>query len=151
MQINNQLFKKILILFWAVWWLITLWIDVVGGLAHLGMLHASWAPDYNYHLLASSLKMYEAPSIITTILFCGILLWSSLSTLVFCWASLALKQKPDIWMYRAKIAFIVSLCYWLAFFLADLLVMKFDYLQSHMVQASFQLLSFLALYVLPEK
>lgn len=151
MQIDNQLFKKILILFWTLWWLIALCTDVLGELAHLGIISDSWAPHSNYLSLVAALQMYHVPAIIPHLLFCGIILWALLSTLLFCWASVALGQKPDIWMHRAKIAFIVSLSLWLAFFLADQLVFKFDYEESHMVQGGFQFLSFFALYLLPEK
>lgn len=150
-MLGNQFFKKIIILFWTFWWLIALWTDVVGGLAHLGMLKATWAPDTNYPFLAASLTMYHAPAWLVTFLFVGILLWSLLSTVAFCWASIGLKKNPQIWMRRAQIAFIISLTYWLAFFIADQIVMKFDLEENHMVQGGFQLLTFLSLYLLPEK
>jgi hypothetical protein len=149
LTINNDNFKKTIILFWTAWWLIALWTDAVGVLAHVGWLSASWAPDLNYPFLADSLKIYHVPDWLTASLFVGILAWSLVSTLVFCWASMAVVANKKIWMYRAKIAFIISLTYWLAFFLSDQLVMKFDLEENHMVQGGFQLLSYLALYLLP--
>lgn len=148
-MLTNESFKKILILFWTAWWLIALWTDIVGGLTHLGMLHSTWAPDSNYPFLVESLKMYNVPQWIPATFFVLILLWSLASTVVFCWASLALNSNKTIWMHRARIAFIVSLSYWLAFFLADQMVMKFDLEENHMVQGGFQLLCFFALYILP--
>ncbi len=142
-------FKKCLIVFWALWWLIALWTDVVGGLAHLNWLKASWAPDVNYLFLVESLKMYSLPEWVPGFLYLGIVLWSCVASLLFGWASLSLNNTTEVWMNRAKIAFMVSLCYWLVFFLADQLVMKFDLEQNHMVQGGFQLLTFLSLYVLP--
>lgn len=150
-QIANESFKKIIILFWTAWWLIALWTDLVGAGAHLGILNASWAPDTNYPFLADSLRMYAVPAWLVTILFLGIIAWSLASTAAFVWASAALKRTPSVWMKRAQIAFIISLTYWMAFFLADQLVMKFDLEENHMVQGGFQLLSYLALYMLPEK
>lgn len=147
--INNTLFKKIIIAFWAIWWLIALWTDAVGTLAHLGWLHASWAPDVNYPSLVASLTMYHLPAWLPPLLFLGILLWSALCTISFIWASCALKKTSDIWMKRAQIAFVISLTYWLAFFLADQLVMKFALEQNHMVQGGFELLTYLAFYILP--
>lgn len=114
------------------------------------MLNANWAPDTNYPFLVDSLKMYNVSSFLPALFFIGILAWSLLSTLSFCWASIGLLKTPSIWMHRAKIAFIISLTYWLAFFLADQAVMKFDLEENHMVQGGFQLLTFLALYLLPE-
>jgi len=150
-RIDNLLLKKIIVLFWATWWLIALWTDIVGGLTHIGVLHASWAPDTNFPFLVASLKMYPTPGWLPSILFLGILFWSLLSTAAFCWAGLGVVQGHAQWMRRAEIAFIISLTYWLAFFIADQLVMNFDLEQNHMVQGGFQLLTFLALYLLPEK
>jgi len=148
-RLDNELFKKVIILFWTLWWLIALWTDIVGALAHIGVLHASWAPDTNYPFLASSLEMYHVPSWLTVLFFIGILLWSLLCTVAFCWASLGLGKNKEVWLRRAEVAFIISITYWLAFFLADQSVMKFDLEENHMVQGGFQLLSYLALYILP--
>lgn len=149
---KNEAFKKIVIFFWAIWWLIALWTDLVGGLAHLDILKKSWAPDLNYPFLEASLKMYSAPEGIIASLFIAILAWSLLSTLAFLWAALGtLTKNTKVWMQRAQVAFTISLTYWLAFFIADQLVMKYDLEQNHMVQGGFQLLTFLALYCLPNQ
>ena len=150
LQVDNTLFKKIIIIFWTVWWLIALWTDLVGGLTHMGYLNVSWAPDTNYPGLVQSLEMYHVPNWLPIFLFIGILLWSLLSTALFTWASMGLVYNHKIWMQRAKYAFIVSLTYWLAFYIADQAVMKYDLEQNHMVQGGFQLLTFLALYLLPD-
>lgn len=149
-DLHNMAFKKIIILFWALWWFIALWTDVSGGLVHMHLIHVTWASDNNYVSLADSLKMYQLPVWVPPLFFIGIVVWSLLSTLAFCWASMALRKNKSLWIKRAEIAFIISLTYWLAFFLADQAVMKFDVEENHMVQGGFQLLSFLALYLLPD-
>ncbi|MBN9231646.1 MAG: hypothetical protein J0I93_12465 [Legionella sp.] len=144
-------FKKIIILFWCLWWLIALWTDILGLLAHYHYLNKSWAPDGNMPFLIQSLAMYPLPAWAPLIFFLGILLWSLVSTLSFIWASLSLNQPFNVWMRKADIAFIISLSYWLAFFIADQMVMKYDLEQNHMVQGGFQLLCYLTLYLLPNK
>lgn len=146
---NTQIFKKIIIIFWFLWWLIALWTDVTGGLAHLGLLKASWAPDGNYPFLKESLKMYSLPDWIPVFLFISIILCSLISTGLFFRVCLSLRHDKSLWMKRADTAFIFSLTFWLAFFLADQCVMKFDLEENHMVQGGFQLLTYLALYCLP--
>ena len=148
----NEFFKKIIVIFWTTWWLIALWTDIVGGLAHWGWLTASWAPDANFPFLLSSLKMYSLPPWLPIFFFLGVMLWSLISSLAFVYASLKMLAnglKPA--MKYIEIAFIISLSYWLAFFISDQLVMKFDLEENHMVQGGFQLLTFIALYCLPEK
>ncbi|MDI9817984.1 MULTISPECIES: hypothetical protein [unclassified Legionella] len=144
-------FKKIMILFWMLWWLIALWTDVMGLLAHYGLVVKDWARDINYPFLLESLKIYPVSDWLPPLLFAGIILWSFASAAAFFWACLSLHKSPQLWMRRADIAFIISLSYWLAFFLADQLVMKFDLEENHMVQGGFQLLTYLALYLLPSK
>lgn len=151
MRINNLLFKEIIVVFWTFWWLIALWTDGVGALAHLGYLKDTWAPDTNYPFLVASLKMYKAPGWIPVTAFLGILGWSVASVVAFVWASLGLHRGRAVWLPRAQVAFIISLTFWLAFFLADQFVMKFDLEQNHMVQGGFELLTFLTLYLLPER
>ena len=144
-------FKSIIIVFWFIWWLIALWTDVIGFFAHLGWLHASWAPDTNLPFLIESLKMYQLPLWMIMVLFFGILLGLFLSTISFLWSILALNQPHTVWLARARTAFIISISFWLAFFLADQLIMKFDLEENHMVQGGFELLTFLAVYLLPNE
>lgn len=144
-------FKKIIILFWTCWWLIALWTDIVGGLTHLKLISASFAPDLNYPALVAALKMYQAPFWLSTCLFMLIITWSLLCATAFVWTSLALGQGVQKFLARANIAFVISLSFWLCFFLADQMVMKFDLEENHMVQGGFQLLTFLSLYCLPNK
>jgi len=149
-QINNLLFKKIIILFWTAWWLMALWTDVAGALVHINIITASWAQDLNYPMLVQSLSLYHVPSWLPPCLFIGILLWSLINAGLFVWASLGLNQSPEIWLRRAQYAFIISLTFWFAFFIADQVVMDFNLEQNHMVQGGFQLLTYLTLFMLPD-
>lgn len=155
MQLQKSLltdkFKKIIIIFWTCWWIVALWTDIVGALSHLQWLNASWAPDTNYPFLVTSLQMYPLPTWMPAIFFVGIIIWSFISTIAFCWASMGLCLDKSVWLKRAEYAFIISLSYWFAFFIADQIVMKFDLEENHMVQGGFQFLTFLALYILPDK
>lgn len=150
MKVNNLHFKKSLILFWTVWWGIALWTDIIGGIAHLGYVKATWAPDTNYPFLKTSLAMYHVPEALVGALFVGIIGWLGLSFITFAHACLALGQPKEIWMARAKRAFIISLALWLAFFISDQLIMNFDLEMNHMVQGGFQLLCYLCLFELPD-
>lgn len=142
-------FKKLIIVFWTIWWLVALWTDAVGVLAHMGLLKKTWAPDTNYPFLVDSLKMYPVSPWFTRFLYGGIIFWSFLSTLAFCRATLSLTKPHDYWMKQADLAFMISLTFWLAFFIGDQFVMKFSLEENHMVQGGFQWLTYLSLYLLP--
>ncbi len=143
-------FKKIIVVFWTVWLIVMLWTDVVGGLAALGWLHRSWAPNTNYPFLVQSLAMYPLPAWVPPVLYVGITVWEFVATLFFIRASMALvKKSPAIWIPYAAKAFIVSLSFWFAFFIADQLVMKFELQANHMIQGGMMFINFLGLYLLP--
>lgn len=144
-----QFFKKIIILFWTLWWLIALWTDIAEGFAHLELLKASWVPDANYPFLKESLSIYPLPAWVTPFLYICIIFGSLTSSILFIWAAFSLNEDKTIWMKRADKAFIFSLTFWMAFFLADQCVFKFDLEENHMVQGGFELLTYLALYILP--
>lgn len=149
--LNNLHFKKIIVLFWTAWWLIALWTDIVGALNHYNILKASWAPDVNFPMLVKSLRMYHPPDWLPTLFYFGIIICSCVVTISFSFASLScIKDAKKIWMRRAEVAFILGLTYWFMFLLADQCVMDFALEENHMVQAGFHLLTFIALYCLPE-
>lgn len=143
-------FKKIIIIFWSLWLLIALWTDIVGGLAHLHILNATWAPNTNYPFLVKSLAMYSVPEWVPAVSFIGIIIWLLLCTILFIRASCALTKPLSIWLPKAEMAFIVSLSFWFALYLADQLVMQFDLEENHMVQGGLMFLTFLSLYILPD-
>lgn len=145
----KKTFKKIIIVYWTAWWLIALWTDFVGVFAHYGLLIKSWAPDTNLAFLIDSLKMYPLPASAPLLFFMCILLASFLSAASFIWVCASLHEEEKQWLPKADIAFLISLSFWLAFFLADQLVMKYDLEANHMVQGGFQLLTYLMLYLLP--
>lgn len=140
--INN--FKKLLVIFWGIWWLTALWTDVTGGLAYLGWLQAEWAPSKNYPFLVESLKMYNPHKWVPTLFFIGIIAWMIVIVASFIVATTAMFLKMTYW-HRVQQAFCFSMGLWLAFFLADQLVMNYELEANHMVQASFQFLSWLFL------
>ena len=149
LSMSTQHFKKSILVFWLAWFAIALWTDVVGGLAHMGLLNAAWAPDVNYPNLVNVLKMYSVPSWLPTICFIGIVAWLLLITVAFMRACLMLGQEPHAWIDAGRDAFILSLGLWLAFLLADQIVMQYALEANHMVQAGFELLCFLAFILLP--
>ncbi|GGI91705.1 hypothetical protein [Legionella impletisoli] len=137
--------KKIIIIFWAFWWLIAALTDIAGFLSHIDWLTEAWAPDLNYPFLVNSLKMYSVPNWLPPILYAGIIAWSSLIAFLFLQTSMSLFKSKEIWHKKADRAFLLSMTFWFVFFLADQLIMNYDLEQNHMVQGGFQLLTFFCL------
>lgn len=144
-MINKKLFSKIIVIFWSFWWLIALWTDIVGGLAHLGILNATWAPNTNYPFLKESLlKMYHLHDCIPPTLFIGIIISSFTTTILFFHASIQMCKTKNYsqWARHVDYAFIFSLSFWFILFLADQCIMQFDLEANHMIQGGFELLTY---------
>ncbi|CAM2940920.1 hypothetical protein [Legionella worsleiensis] len=148
-ELKTVWLKKGIILFWAIWWMVTFWTDLIGMFSHMSLIQKSWAPDINYPFLVESLKMYQVSPLFAQLCFAGIMAWSLLSAWAFIRTCCVFNKETACWMKRADTAFIISLCFWLALFLADQLIMKFDLEENHMVQGGFELLTYLSLYILP--
>lgn len=150
MTVSLKAFKRLLVWFWALWWFLAFLTDFIGGLKEIGLVAATWLPYSNYPDLVSSLAPYGVPAWLPAILFVGILAWSLLSTVLLVLAATTPLQPEARWRRRVDAAFIVSLGLWLAFFIADQVVMKFGLEENHMVQGGLQLLCFLAIRLLPD-
>ncbi|MEM7225285.1 MAG: hypothetical protein AAF495_20070 [Pseudomonadota bacterium] len=151
MTISIGAFKRIILLFWAIWWLLAFLTDAIGALKEIGAVAAPWLPHTNYPSLVESLAPYQVPGWLPPLLFAGIIAWSFASTLLFAQAAATPREPAERWRRRVNNAFIVSLSLWLAFFIADQIVMKFALEQNHMVQGGFQLLTFLAIHLVPDE
>ena len=151
MTITLVTFKRILIWFWAIWWLLAFLTDFLGGLKELGVIAATWLPHTNYPFLVKSLAPYDVPGWLPPFLFVGIITWSFLSTILLTIAAVTPLEPESRWRERVNIGFIVPLGLWLAFFIADQIVMLFNLEENHMVQGGFMLLCFMAIHLLPHE
>ena len=151
MTIPIPAFKRLIVLFWALWWLIAFLTDFFGALKETGLYAPYWLSHTNYPALVAATAPYHPPGWLAPLLFAGIIAWSFLATVFYIIAAATPYHMRDTWRRRVDNAFIVSLGLWLAFFIADQIVFKFALEQNHMVQGAFQLLTWLALYVLPDE
>lgn len=135
---------------WALWWLIALWTDLTGALAHIGLLHAPWAQDTNYPFLVKSLEIYPLNRYVPPFLFFCIQIGSSTSSFLFFRASIGHADKTK-WLQRIDHAFIFSLTFWFIFLIADQCIMNFDLEANHMIQAGFELLTYLLIRQSPQE
>ena len=150
MTISMSTFKRLLLVFWTLWWLVAFLTDFIEALQEIDVIPATGLPLTNYPFLVKSLAPYHVPAFLPPVLYVGIITWSLLSTLLFALAAMTPLQPATRWWHRANMAFIVSLGLWLTFFLADQIILNFDLEQNHMVQGGFQLLTFVAIHLLPD-
>ena len=135
-------FKRMLVGFWALWWLEAFFTDFLGALYEIGVFTEVWLPHSNYPALVNSLAQYDAPIWLPGAFFVGIITWSLVSAGAFIVAALTPVVPVQRWWSRVNSAFFISTGLWLAFFLSDQVVMMFDLEQNHMVQGGFSVVDF---------
>lgn len=134
-----------MVLFWTIWWIIALITDLVSVFAFFNYLPPTFTHSSSYNDVISTIELYHLPSCLAPILFFAIQLWLIIICIFFIHASLNLRKAKTIWVSHAEKAFIISLCLWLTFFLADQIFLKFSLEENHMAQATFQFISYLFL------
>ncbi len=148
---SRRYFKKMIVLFWLLWWITAFLTDFIGGLNTIGITNIKWFAGENYPFLVQNLTPLGIPTPFIVISFVGIIVWLFLSMVLFAWAAFTPMEPRQPWLKRVDAAFMVSLGLWAAFFLADQTIMNFPLEENHMVQGGFQLLCYLAIYLLPDE
>lgn len=151
MSISVDFFKRLIVVTWALWWLIAFVTDFLGALQDLGLVSFSWLQAGNYTAIVQAVAPFGSPTWLDVVLFAGIIAWSFLSALFLCLAAFTPSHPRERWMRLVNAGFIISMAEWFAFFIADQIVQEFDLEGNHMEQAGVQLLCFIALYALPSK
>lgn len=138
--------KRGLLLFWAAWLAIVCLTNLFDWLKSMGALSEHWRfASNNYGLMAATLEIYGARSL-TMSLFLIVTVWEGVASFLF-WRALISRRKDRETAYL--LAFAVSLPIWAAFMLADEFLIAYSLQSSHMRIFIAQLVSLLALELLP--
>jgi hypothetical protein len=136
--------KSGVLLFWAAWFTIVFLTDVFDALKALHAVPASWAfASGNWELMGKVTAVHGTPMAIVALLFLGAVAWEGLATVLF-WRAWAAGGRGGI------AAFTVGLALWAAFVLADEIFIAHSLEAVHLRLFGLQLLSALALRLLPD-
>ena len=87
-------FKRILLLFWAVWLSVVFLSNLADAAKGLGWLGESWLfASGNLQFLRETTARYGTPDLANGVLFAGVIVWEGVATLLFWWAG---------WTYRGR-------------------------------------------------
>jgi len=133
-----------------MWQLLVFLTNLFEGLKLLRIVPPYWRfASQNYQAVAQATGAYKAPSWMPQTLFLGVLVWQ-LGTLIlfgraliFAWSDRALR------LSSAMEAFTASLSLLAAFIIADEIFKQYDVERAHILFFTAQLLTLLALYILP--
>jgi len=136
--------KSGVLLFWAAWFTIVLITNVCDALKAGRVLPAGFTlSSGNWELMLKITAVHATPVAIVALMFLGVIVWEALAGLLF-WRAWAAGGRGGV------VAFVVALALWATFALADEVFMAYTIEAVHLRLFGLQLLSVLALRLLPE-
>jgi hypothetical protein len=142
--------KRLLLLFWAVWFTVVFLSNLADAGKGLGLLAESWAfASGNLKYIKETTGRYGTPDWVNGVLFAGVILWEGIAAVLFWRAG---------WTYRSRVsggnvvymAFSTSLLLWAAFLVADEVFIAYSVAGAHLRLFIAHLVTLLAVELLPE-
>jgi hypothetical protein len=149
--VNHVLFlKRVLLLFWAVWFTVVFLSNLADAGKGLGLLGESWAfASGNWKFLQETTARYGTPDVVNAGLFAGVILWEGVAAVLFWWAGCTFRgQASSRWVVYLPIT--ASLLLWGSFLIADEVCIAYPVEGTHLRLFIAHLLTLLALERLPE-
>lgn len=138
----------IFLLFWAVSFTFSAFSDLFGVLKNLGYIEWKNITNTGYTDLRKLFLDSGLPEFSAAIVFTIVSLWTLINGILFWIALFGLNQPSQIWLKKVKVAYIVSLSYWVLFLWGFQMLLGFGYggqttvYVNHMAQWLFELLTF---------
>jgi hypothetical protein len=147
---SNLLLKLGLVSFWGTWFLLVFCTNFFEACKVLHVLPCTWKfSSHNFQPVHLATTEYHAPLWVPKLLFSGILLWQLLIIMLYGWAIFSCVTTRSLIWGPVNSAFTGGLCLWGAFMLADEFFKEYDTERSHVLFFSAQLITLIALHVLP--
>jgi hypothetical protein len=149
--VNHVVFlKRLLLLFWAIWFSVVFLTNLADGGKALGLLGESWAfASGNFRFLKETTARYGTPEVVNGALFAGVIVWEGVAALLFWRAG---------WAFRGGgsgrkvlyLAFTASLLLWASFVIADEVFIAYAVEGTHLRLFIAHLVTLLGVELLPE-
>ena len=144
------LLKLGLLSFWGLWFVMVFSTNLFEGFKVIHRIPWTWKfASHNYQPVVLATAEYHAPSWVPKILFSGVLLWQLITVLLFGWAIVASLEEVSLNWGLVDAAFAAGLGLWGAFMLADEFFKEYDAERTHVQLFTAQLVTVVALHVLP--
>jgi hypothetical protein len=149
--VSLRAIKRGLLLFWVAWTGIVVATNGAEVLKALHLLPELWAPaSGNYLLMVAVGSIYGTPRWVMSTLFGGVLLWQAVGTAAFGRAVLTTNGTATENGAISR-AFAVNLALWAAFMITDEVFLAYGGEETHRSIFAAQLLTLLAIRLLPEE
>jgi hypothetical protein len=145
------LFKRLLLLFWAVWLSVVFLSNLADAAKELGWLGESWTfASGNFKFIRSTTARYGTSDAVNGVLFAGVIVWEGVAGLLFLRAGWAFRGNGS-GRKAVYLAFTVSLLLWGAFLVADEICIAYPVESTHLRLFIAHLVTLLAIELLPEE
>ena len=139
-----------LVFFWSMWQLIVFMTNLFEGLKVLRIVPPYWKfASQNYQAVAQATGAYKAPPWIPRLLFFGVLVWQLGTLILFGRAVISMLFHRTFLLGPSTEAFAASLSLLAAFMIADEIFKQYDVERAHVLFFTAQLITLLALHILP--
>lgn len=150
MRFSLPTLKRGLLFFWALWLTVVFLTNLFDALKQVGVLGEGWSlASGNYGFMQATTAVHALPSGLVTLLFVAVVVWEALAAGLF-WRAFVGYRAGRAALPAVNSAFALSLALWAAFMLADELFMAYDVEATHMRIFAAQLVTLLALHLLPD-
>ena len=146
-QIVPPFLKIGLLGFWSLWLSVVLVTNIFDALKAWGILPEDWRWfSGNYSIIK---KAVPFPAWTIALLFVGVLLWEAIGVVLFWYALYRYSIAGPGGLGAVTVAFGVTLGLWAAFMISDEIFRIYQYQGTHLLLFIGQLLSLLAIFLLP--
>ena len=143
-------FKLGLLGLWALWYLVAFSTNLCESFEALGIFRKAWPlASGNFQAVSRAINTYSTSRRIPRLLFAGVLCCQLLAVSLFAWAIVSSVLTGTINFDAVNAAFAAALSLWAAFMLADEMLKQYDTEHPHVLFFMAQLVTFVALHVLP--
>jgi hypothetical protein len=153
MSAMNQviLFKRLVLLFWAVWLSVVFLSNLADAGKGLGLLDEFWVfASGNWRILQETTARYGTHAAVNAVLFAGVIVWEGIAAVLFWRAGLSFRGRIAA-RNAVYIAFTTSLLLWSAFLVADEVFIAYPLEGVHLRLFVAHLVTLLAVELLPEE
>jgi hypothetical protein len=149
--VNHVLFlKRVLLLFWAVWFTVVFLSNLADAGKGLGLLGDSWAlASGNLQFLKETTARYGTPDVVNAGLFAGVILWEGVAAVLFWRVGCTFRGRAS----SRKVVYVpitAALLLWGSFLIADEVCIAYPLEGTHLRLFIAHLVTLLALELLPE-
>jgi hypothetical protein len=146
-QILPSFLKVGLLGFWSLWLTVVLATNIFDALKAWGLLPEGWRWFSGNYLIIR--KAVPLPAWAVGVLFGGVLLWEAAGVVLFWYALYHYTIAGPGALGEVSVAFGVTLGLWAAFMVCDEILRLYQYQGTHLLLFIGQLLSLLAIFLLP--